>query len=172
MNTNQLKRFAKEARIKLLSQISRKMDFVLSEDAAILRGKEREIQQLKNKIQQLGKSQVVENVAYTWFNRLMALRFMNANGYNMPKIVTPLKGMSNPEILQNTLAGTIDDALNGDRQRLNELLDGKTSAADAQTEAYKMILVAACNLNHKAMPFTFERISDYAELLSPDARRH
>jgi hypothetical protein len=50
MNTNNLKRFAKEARIKLLDQIGRKLAFVLSADTAELRGKQREIEQLKKKI--------------------------------------------------------------------------------------------------------------------------
>jgi hypothetical protein len=168
MNTNNLKRFAKEARIKLLDQIGRKLAFVLSADTAELRGKQREIEQLKKKIAEQGKEQVIETVAYTWFNRLMALRFMDANGYNIPKVITPLPGMTQPEVLQNALGGNVEPALNLDRQRLNDLLDGKTAVADAQTEAYKMLLVASCNQWHTAMPFMFERISDYTELLLPD----
>lgn len=168
MNTNSLKRFAKDARIKLLDQVGRKLEFVLTHDTAELRGKEAEITQLKNKIAEHGKEQVIETVAYTWFNRLMALRFMDANGYTIPKVVTPLPGMTNPEILQNVLGGNIEPVLQIDRQRLNDLLDGKTAATDAHTEAYKMLLVASCNQWHTAMPFMFERISDYTELLLPD----
>ena len=168
MNTNNLKRFAKEARIKLLDQVDRKLEFVLSADTAELRGKKSEIDQLKKSIAEQGREQVIETVAYTWFNRLMALRFMDANGYNIPKVVTPLSGMTNPEILQNALGGNVEVELKLDRQRLNDLLDGKTAATDAQTEAYKMLLVAACNQWHTAMSFMFERISDYTELLLPD----
>jgi hypothetical protein len=168
MNTNNLKRFAREARIKLLDQVGRKLEFVLTHDTAELRGKQKEIEQLKTKIAEQGKEQVIEMVAYTWFNRLMALRFMDANGYTIPKVVTPLPGMTNPEILQNALAGNIEPELKLDRQRLNNLLDGKTAATDAHTEAYKMLLVASCNQWHTAMPFMFERISDYTELLLPD----
>jgi hypothetical protein len=168
MNTNSLKRFAKEARIKLLDQVGRKLEYVLTADNAALRGKQSEIEQLKRKIAEQGKEQVIETVAYTWFNRLMALRFMDANSYSIPKVVTPLPGMTNPEILQNALAGSIESELKLDRQRLNDLLDGKTAASDAQTEAYKMLLVASCNQWHAAMPFMFERISDYTELLLPD----
>lgn len=168
MNTNNLKRFAKEARIKLLDQVGRKLEFVLTHDTAELRGKQNEIEQLKRKIAEQSKEQVIEMVAYTWFNRLMALRFMDANGYTIPKVVTPLPGMTNPEILQNALGGNIEPELKLDRQRLNDLLDGKTAATDAHTEAYKMLLVAACNQWHTAMPFMFERISDYTELLLPD----
>ncbi len=168
MNTNNLKRFAKEARIKLLDQVGRKLEFVLTHDTAELRGKQKEIEQLKRKIADQGKEQVIEMVAYTWFNRLMALRFMDANGYTIPKVVTPLPGMTNPEILQNALGGNVESELTLDRQRLNDLLDGKTAATDAHTEAYKMLLVASCNQWHTAMPFMFERISDYTELLLPD----
>jgi len=169
MNTNALKRFAKDARIKLIDQISRKLDFVLSNNSqSFIDTYAAELFSLQNKIKEQSKEQVIELVAYTWFNRFMALRFMDANGYTIPKVVTPIPGMTNPEILQNALAGNIDDDLRIDRQRLNDLLDGKTSAADAHTQAYKMLLVAACNYWHTAMPFMFERISDYTELLLPD----
>ncbi|WP_159471208.1 BREX-1 system adenine-specific DNA-methyltransferase PglX [Dyadobacter sp. 3J3] len=144
------------------------MEFVLSQDTAGLRGKEKEIAQLRKKIEQVGRMQLVENVAYTWFNRLMALRFMDANGYTIPKVVTPLEGMSNPEILQNALAGHIEPELKLDRKRLDDLLDGRTATADAHTEAYKMLLIAVCNQLFTVMPFMFERISDYTELLLPD----
>lgn len=168
MNTNNLKRFAREARIKLIDQVGRKLEFVLSNtDPVFIDTNASQIQSLKNKIQALGREQVIDTVAYTWFNRLMALRFMDANGYTTPKVVTPVVGKS-PEILQNALSGQIDEALKINRQRLNDLLDGRVVIADAQTEAYKMLLIAACNQWHSAMPFMFERISDYTELLLPD----
>jgi len=168
MNTNNLKRFAREARIKLIDQVGRKLAFVLSNtDPVFIDTNATQIQSLKNKIQAQGKEQVIDTVAYTWFNRLMALRFMDANGYTTPKVVTPVVGKS-PEILQNALSGQIDENLKINRQRLNDLLDGKLVIADAQTEAYKMLLIASCNQWHTAMPFMFERISDYTELLLPD----
>ncbi len=168
MNTNNLKRFAREARIKLIDQVGRKLEFVLNNtDPVFIDTNATQIQSLKNKVQVQGKDQVIDTVAYTWFNRLMALRFMDANGYNSPKAVTPVVGKS-PEILQNALSGQIDENLKINRQRLNDLLDGKVVIADAQTEAFKMLLIASCNQWHTAMPFMFERISDYTELLLPD----
>ena len=138
MNTNNLKRFAREARIKLLDQVGRKLEFVLSNvDPVFIDTNASQIQSLKNKIQAQGKEHVIDTVAYTWFNRLMALRFMDANGYTSPKVVTPVVGKS-PEILQNALSGQIDENLKINRQRLNDLLDGKVVIADSQTEAYKM----------------------------------
>ena len=168
MNTNSLKSFAAEARIKLIDQVSRKLEFVLTHDTAELRGKQTEIAQLNDKIKQTSREQVIETVAYTWFNRFMALRFMDANGYTLPKVITPLPGKTNPEILQNALAGHIEADFHLDRNRLNDLLDGRTASTDAHTEAYKMLIVAACNQWYTAMPFMFERISDYTELLLPD----
>lgn len=168
MNTNALKRFAREARIKLLDQVGRKLNFTLSNnDPVFMDTYASQIKSLKEKIIAQGKELVIETVAYTWFNRLMALRFMDANSYTIPKVVTPLIGKT-PEILQNALSGQVDDALNLNRQRLNELLDGKTVIADAQTEAFKMLLISACNYWHSNMPFMFERIADYTELLLPD----
>lgn len=168
MNTNNLKRFAREARNKLIDQIGRKLEFVLSNaDPVFIDTNASQIQSLKNKIRAQGKEQVIDTVAYTWFNRLMALRFIDANGYTSPKVVTLVVGKS-PEILQNALSGQINEALKINRQRLNDLLDGKVVIADAQTEAYKMLLIATCNQWHTAMPFMFERISDYTELLLPD----
>jgi len=169
MNTNQLKRFAKDARVKLLDQIGRKLEFVLANKSqSFIDTYATELANLKNKVQNSGKEQVIEMVAYTWFNRLMALRFMDANGYNVPKVLTPQPGMTNPEILQNALGGNIEPELHLDRKRLSDLFDGKTAAIDAHTDAYKMLLVASCNQWHSAMPFMFERISDYTELLLPD----
>lgn len=168
MNTNQLRRFAKDARIKLLEQVGNKLEFVLTQDTAELRGKEKEVDELKQKIKQIGKEQVIEIVAYTWFNRLMALRFMDANDYTIPKVVTPLPGMTTPEISQNALGGNIDKELNLDRKRLNEILDGKSKVTDPHTEVYKLLLVASCNQWHTTMPSMFERINDYTELLLPD----
>lgn len=67
MNTNQLKRFAREARTKLLDQVGRKLEYVLSQDTAELRGKEKEIAELKQKIKEISKKeQVIEMVSYTW----------------------------------------------------------------------------------------------------------
>ena len=168
MNTNSLKTFARDARIKLLDQVGRKMEYVLTHDTAELRGKQEQIEKLRSEIKRQGKEQVIERIAYIWFNRFMALRFMDANEYNSPKVVSPNPGGTIPEILQEAKAGHIDAPLQIDRQRVNDLLDGKTPAADSQTDAYKLLLVASCNAMNAIMPFMFERIADYTELLIPD----
>ena len=81
MNTNQLKKFAQATRLKLIEQVGAKLDNVLNRDTAELRGKANTLKKLKEAVDKRGKQQVIEKVAYTWFNRLVALRFMDANGF-------------------------------------------------------------------------------------------
>lgn len=164
VNTNALKLFAQQTRSKLVSSIKTKMQWVLTEDSAELRGKQNEINQLRKEIAEKsqnnenGEEKVIEEVAYTWFNRVMALRFMDANGYNIPMVITPGEGLIRPEILQEAMGGNVDEALQltaDDLQHDEELL-------------YKTLLLAVCNHYNQSMPFLFESISDYTELLLPD----
>lgn len=157
-NTSALKTFAQQTRIKLISLVTTKMNFVLHADTAELRGKEREIAELKRQIDEKGKEQVVEEVAYTWFNRVMAFRFMDANGYTSLRIVTPAEGQIRPEVLQEAMGGNIDEelGLSADDRLLPE------------AALYRRLLVAECNRYGSSMPFLFEKIADYTELLLPD----
>ena len=156
-NTAALKTFAQETRKKLISLISTKMDFILTQDTAELRGFESQIAKLKSAIASKGKELVVEEVAYTWFNRVMALRYMDANGYTDLKVVTPGMGQMRPEILQEAMAGNIDEDL-------------RVKVDDNPKEAvlYRRLLVAVCNQYGENMPFLFEHICDYTEMLLPD----
>ncbi|MAM30275.1 MAG: SAM-dependent methyltransferase [Flavobacteriaceae bacterium] len=170
MNTNALKKFAREARIKIVSQVAAKLEYVLTTDSAVLREKEAQVKKLKAEIQKTSKEQVVDKVAYTWFNRLMALRFMDANDYQPIKIgvVTPKDGYTLPELLDEAKQGNIPDELLVDTKHIFELLDGTIRSSDAQNEAYKELLIGACNHLNTIFPFLFEKINDYAELLLPD----
>lgn len=156
-NTAALKTFAQETRKKLISLISTKMDFILTQDTAELRGFESQIAKLKSTIASKGKDLVVEEVAYTWFNRVMALRYMDANGYTDLKVVTPGMRQMRPEILQEAMAGNIDEDL-------------RVKVDDNPKEAvlYRRLLVAVCNQYGTSMPFLFEHICDYTEMLLPD----
>ena len=158
-NTSALKTFAQETRKKLISLITTKMQFVLGADTAELRGYEREIGELRKQIQAKTEKVVIEEVAYTWFNRVMALRFMDANGYNAPMIVTPAAGQTRPEILQEAMGGNIDE----------ELMLTPEEKLLPEAKLYRKLLVAVCNKQmSQPMPFLFEHISDYTELLLPD----
>ena len=111
-NTSALKTFAQQTRTKLLSLIGTRMDFVLTRETAELKGYEIQISNLRKRLMSTEKKLVVEEVAYTWFNRVMALRFMDANGYTIPKVVTPADGQTRPEILQEAMGGSVDENLN------------------------------------------------------------
>ena len=170
MNTNALKKFAQDTRNKLMQQVRARLELVLTSDSAELREKATALKKLQEAINDSSKEQVVEKVAYTWFNRLMALRFMDANDYQPigVSVVTPKTGYTLPELLDEAKQGTIPDDLNLNTQHIYDLLDGKISSTNAQNEAYKLLLIAACNHLHKTFPFLFERINDFAELLLPD----
>lgn len=171
MNKNKIKTFARDARNKLRTQVKSKLEYVLSLDSSEIKNKEKQVQQLKDEIKKISQEEVIEKVAYIWFNRLIALRFMDANNYHTLNIgiLSAQEGHSLPEILQEAKRGNIDDKLsNIDRQKINDLIDGKISSKDAQSEIYQMLLVAVCNYYHKVMPFMFEKIEDYTELLLPD----
>jgi hypothetical protein len=170
MNTSQLKKFAQAARKKLIEQVAAKLEFVLHTDSAALREKADSLKQLQEAINTTSKAQVIDKVAYTWFNRLMALRFMDVNDYQPIgiRVVTPKDGYTLPEILEEVKHGHISDELHVNRNRLFELLDGKVPSPNPQNEVYKELLISACNHLNKTFPFLFERINDYTELLMPD----
>jgi type II restriction/modification system DNA methylase subunit YeeA len=170
MNTNQLKRFAQEARRKLLEQVGAKLSFVLSTDSAELREKADQVKQLREELGRTTKEQLIEKVAYTWFNRLMALRFMDANDYQLLGIraITPKNGYTIPELLDEAKRGNIPEDLKLKRQKVYDLLDNRIPSTNPQNEAYKELLIAACNHLNTTFPFLFEKINDYTELLFPD----
>lgn len=157
-NTAALKTFAQQTRLKLLSLIKTKLEFILTQDTAELRGYETQIANLKTQIQAKGKDIVVEEVAYTWFNRVMALRYMDANDYSTPKVVTPAMGQMRPEILQEAMSGSVDENLRITADDLNL----------PEAKLYRKLLVATCNHLGSSMSFLFEHISDYTELLLPE----
>ena len=170
MNTNALKKFAQEARTKLISQVGAKLEYVLSSDSAELREKSAQLNKLQEAINNSSKEQVIDKVAYTWFNRLMALRFMDVNDYQPIglRVITPKDNFTLPELLDEAKQGNIPEELQVKHQKIYDLLDGKTPSTNAQDEAFKELLIGACNhLNH-VFPFLFERITDYTELLLPD----
>ena len=165
MDTNALKKFAQAARNLLIDQVTSKLDLVLAEGAPARREHPRAVKDLENAIRRDGRGQVIEQVAYTWFNRFTALRFMDANGYTQVRVVSPAEGATRPEILTEALAGNMPEGAPG---AISALLEGRTPSGDPQAEAYRLLLVHACNGWHTHMPFLFEEIDDYTELLMPE----
>jgi len=175
METAKLKKFAQFARRSLNKQISAKLELVLTENSAAQRESKEAIKKIKNAIKSHGAEQVIERVAYTWFNRFCALRFMDVSRYNQIgnshfSVVSPADGQFQPEILAEAKSGHIEEKMASEkiRQQIYALLDGKSPSRDPQGEAYRLLVVGACNYWHRAMPFLFERIDDYTEMLMPD----
>ena len=171
MNTNQLKRFAQEARTKLLQQVGAKMNFVLSQDTSELRGRADTLQKLNEEIHRHGKEAVIDKVGYTWFNRLVALRFMDVNGYQpigMSVVSPATSDHVSPQILTEAHSGNIPGELKVNKTQLFDILDGRQPSNNPDNDVYRMLLVAACNHLSHLFPFLFERIEDYTELLLPD----
>ena len=158
MNTTELKKFAQAARLQLIDQVGARLDLVLYADSAVLRGQEKAVQQLQDEIAKKGSREaVVERVAYVWFNRFCALRFMDVNRYSRIGAVSSAEGFSQPEILQDAKQGHIDDDLPVDKQKILDLLGGQTGAVDPQQEAYRALLVAVCNSYHQLIALAQEK---------------
>ncbi|WP_373710173.1 BREX-1 system adenine-specific DNA-methyltransferase PglX [Kaistella sp.] len=172
MNTSQIKKFAQEARTKLLNLVAGKLESVLTQDSASLRAKAETIKKLDEEIKEIGKEALIDKVAYTWFNRFVALRFMDANDFQPLgiNILSPTHGLTSgsPQILADVQAGIFPENLKLDRNYINDILNGVTASSNPDNDIYRHILIAVCNDLHRIFPFLFEKIDDYTELLLPD----
>ncbi|MCB5256409.1 MAG: BREX-1 system adenine-specific DNA-methyltransferase PglX, partial [Candidatus Cloacimonetes bacterium] len=194
-----LKRFAQDARRYLIDQVNTKLSEVLAlgSDAATYEKTKplynallKEVlgvsglgvsseAALKPKTSHLtpntyNLTPIAERVAYTWFNRLTALRYMDMKHFNPVGIISPQSGDTLPQILAEAKLGVIDSSLidPSDRDRVLGLLSGTIASTyhkgDAQSEAYRILLLSACNHFGKQLPFLFKQIKDWMELLLPD----
>lgn len=172
MNTSQIKKFAQEARTKLLNLVAGKLESVLTQDSASLRAKAETIKKLNEEIKEIGKDALIDKVAYTWFNRFVALRFMDANDFQPLgiNILSPTHGLTSgsPQILADVQAGIFPENLKLDRNYINDILNGVTASSNPDNDIYRHILIAVCNDLNRIFPFLFEKIDDYTELLLPD----
>ena len=118
--------------------------------------------QLKDRVTRHGFEQTMETLAYTWFNRFVAIRYMELHGYfdHGYRVLSHPEGHGHPEILDHAAEVHLPGL---DRAQTVALkLDG------TQDESlYRLLLTAQCNALHQAMPFLFERIGDETELLLP-----
>jgi len=118
---------------------------------------------LKQAVQHKGIEVVVEEAAYTWFNRMMALRIMEKNGFEQPQLEN-VSGMDHtPVILQKARQGQYDFLSTTEQTRLQKIIGDYTK----DQEAFALLLVGYCH-NHKTLNRVFGKIDDYTELLLPD----
>jgi len=180
MNISKLKSYAPQARRDFIQAVKDRAAFYgLTEakiepivergEIAVIAGREhpRSVAEkrraLEERIRRDGFKQTMEALAYTWFNRFVAIRFMELHGYldHGLRVLSNSAGKTNPEILEK--AHLVD--LPGVKKDV--VIDLKL-AGDKDAELYRLLLVAQCNALHQAIPFLFERIGDETELLLPD----
>ena len=174
MNKTAIKNFAIWARVQLIEAAKQKaFEYEITEngenkvdidsigDRLLTKDEKEQRRQLISQIHQKGFTQVMEEAAYTWFNRFVALRFMEVNGYlpSKVRVFTDENGLFKPEIMKQAMTVEIDGL---DRSRVLTLLD-----AQANEELYKYLLITQCNALNAGLPYMFEKIANPTELLFP-----
>lgn len=175
MDKNSIKKYAIWARRELISRVSQKaLQFGISEKEIIdpnvdsvyghiLSAVEKQQRKaLIARIRNESYEQVMEEIAYTWFNRFIALRFMEVNGY-LPthvRVFTNGENAFSPQILTEAIHLEIDGL---DMERVYAFKEANDDEA-----LYKYLLITQCNALSSILPGVFQRISDYTELLFPD----
>lgn len=186
MNKNAIKKFAIDARNKLIASVTDKAGMLgITPDncsEAITKGADFEVYKTvagtevtlnKKQCEQRGKlvdqihargfEAVVEEVAYTWFNRICAIRFMEVNDYMYPVRVRVLssekEGKNEPDVV--TMAPDIDWNFT-DKER-EEIIDDKMNGS--QDTLFRKLFLKQCNLLHEVLPGLFEGNEDYMEPL-------
>lgn len=172
MDTKPLERFATQARRDLLSSVDARATAVLAAGSVARAERPEVVRKLEAEITAHGREHVIDKVAYTWFNRIIALRFMDARGYTSAGIVSPSQGQTHgqPEILAEAKRGNLDTEVlvnKNTAETVLGLLDGSRRSTDAEGEAYALLITEYCRFWQKSMPFMFEREGDYTELLVP-----
>ena len=175
MDKSVIKKFAVWARTELIARVSLKgVEYGITEgnmeDASadsvggkvLTADEKKQRQALIAEINDKGYKQVMEEVAYTWFNRFSALRFMEVNGYlpSHVRVFTDEENNFKPQIITEAIHLDLDGL---DMEKVYELKD-----AEKTEELYKYLLIVQCNALNKILPGMFQRIADYTELLLPD----
>ena len=179
MNRSQLEAYAPQARLDFIQAMRDRAAFygltaktiepvVERGDVVVIAGREhprtvaKTRKQLEDRITRYGFEQTMGALAYTWFNRFVAIRYMELHGYfdHGYRVLSHPEGHGHPEILDHAAEVNLPEL---DHAQAVELkLDG------TQDEVlYRLLLTAQCNALHQAMPFLFERIGDETELLLP-----
>ncbi len=171
MQTATLKSFATKARTDLMKEVSARLDVVLAPGSNARAEQPGSVATLERAVEQTSREAVVDRVAYTWFNRIIALRYMDAKGYTGVGVVSPGPGKSTgqPQVLSDAKGGDFDSEVVSLKTQaaVTALLAPGAHGADPQGAAYGLLLEAYSRFWNKAMPFMFEREGDYTELLMP-----
>jgi len=178
MDAAPLKSFATSARTELIREVGARITAVLAQGSPERVEQPRAVAALERAIAaggggNEGKAHLADKVAYTWFNRIVALRFMDVNGHTGIGVVSPAADqVGQPEVLATAKRGQVDAKVvkGPNAAAIPALLNGTRQprpGVDAQAEAYALLLADYCRYWNRAMPFMFEREGDYTELLIP-----
>lgn len=175
MDKNAIKKYAVWARRELISRVSQKaLQYGITDkemvpaNAASVNGVVLSADEMKQRralierIHANGYEQTIEEVAYTWFNRFIALRFMEVNGYlpSRVRVFTDENNAFNPQILTEAIHLDMDGL---DMEKVYAFKD-----ANDKEGLFKYLLITQCNALSPILPGMFQRIADETELLFPD----
>ena len=175
MNKNAIKNYAVWARTELMKQVAQKAyEYDVTESSLpgyntdnvngrLLTGDEKkQLNELITEVKKNGYEHVIEEVAYTWFNRFIALRYMEVNNY-LPQRIRVFTNDNN-EFKPDLLTDAIHVELDGlDKQKVFDYIE-----ENKQEELYKYLLLTLCNDMNQYLPDMFTSIKDYKTLLFPD----
>ena len=177
VNTAALKTFAPAMRRQLLEAVGRKLDLLLHQASAdTLTTAAGPIEELRQQ-EATNRQELLERVAYSWFNRLAALRYLDArlwHPFGARVLMPQTESETQPEVLKLLRSGSLPAELqpHTDEARLQGLLDGRLPTAmagsDPQGEVYRELILAVCRSYHQLLPNLFEGLDDASELLLPD----
>lgn len=175
MNKGAIQRFAIWARNELIAQVSqRAYQYGITKEGcgeanavtvggrALTGDEQKQRKELVDQIRSKGYTQVMEEVAYTWFNRFIALRFMEVNNY-LPshiRVFSDSTGAFKPEILSDVLHLDLP-GLN--REKVAEYIESNDTEG-----LYRYLLLTQCNALNEPLPRMFEKMGGYTELLLPN----
>ncbi|MGO5207192.1 BREX-1 system adenine-specific DNA-methyltransferase PglX [Bacillota bacterium LCP21S3_F9] len=173
MDKNAIKKYATWARTELITRVTQRAEkYGISADAdpnadtvrdiVLTATEKKQRAALIKKVKEEGFDQVMEEVAYTWFNRFSALRFMEVNNYlpSRVRVFTDDNNEFKPQILTEAIHMELEGL---DMEKVYALKESNNDE-----ELYKYLLITQCNALSSVLPRMFQRIADYTELLFPD----
>lgn len=177
MNKNAIKSYAVWARTELMKQVSQKAyEYGVTEnslpelntdtinDRLLSSGEKSQLNELVREVRKNGFEHVIEEVAYTWFNRFIALRYMEVNNYLPRDLRVRVFTNENNEFKPEILSEALHLEMNGlDTQKVFDYIE-----KNKQEELYKYLLLTLCNEMNEYLPNMFTSINDYKTLLFPD----
>lgn len=173
MDSNRIKNVALGAREALMQEVDAALGRVLATDSPERVANSQAVGTIERTVVDRGRENVVEQVAYTWFNRLCALRYMDVRGYTPVGLVSPRPGETLPAVLADARRGIYAAGLDisqRDKDDINAVLSGDATARDPLGRAYVMLLIAACKTYERSMDYLFGAGRDLGsaiELLAP-----